>query len=552
MPPKKIVTTSTATILRTNEFVYVQNKDTGAVAVHQGPRRVTLSGNESFISDIHQATVISERQYIIVLNYQGNMGSRKVIHGPCSYTLAYGESLEDGIVKEMCLLMPNEALLVESNCKTDTREAGERYLVQGPCQFVPSETENVLKQYETMQLGLNEGIYVKNVNTSQIRLVQGPCAYMLTAEEELHSISYAGTGMDVSLQTDLANRPFEFSALAVQLEEGEGIMVEDLENSRSRCILGPRSVVLNPSERVRTLRLSAGKPKVCNVLQISKLKIGPIPTSDLITVFTKDNAGLAILITYTFVFLVTEETAHKMFLLNDPIGHLCASVCSDIRELATKYTFEEFHNGTVSLISKAIFKHLANLTNPSEDPVPISEGPKGSANPKYASWTACRWFASNRMCLYGIDVKQVNPTSAEIGSLLSESIKSNMSIVCKKMEQQAQLELQKGRLAGQSQIAELRGQLIALQNENYRLETLERAKIQGLADVERAKYKSQGIAMQGELDSDIERQKIVRTVNILSANGGDRYIELERIRGLSKVRQNWVIPTSSSLNVLPH
>jgi hypothetical protein len=144
-----------------------------------------------------------------------------------------------------------------------------------------------------------------------------------------------------------------------------------------------------------------------------------------------------------------------------------------------------------------------------------------------------------------VDVKGISPLSDEIASELSESIKANISILCKKLEQQAQLELQKSRLAGQSEIQELKGQLIELQSDNYRLEHLERSRVTGLADVEKAKFASQAIEIESSLDAELQHLEITKTMAALSKPAAARYVELQRIKEMGQISQNWILSSDS-------
>jgi len=67
-------------------------------------------------------------------------------------------------------------------------------------------------------------------------------------------------------------------------------------------------------------------------------------------------------------FLVDKDDVHKLFVLNDFIGYACQSLCSNIREEAAKFTFEEFHNSTVQILRKALFKdHVVKYENGKEE-----------------------------------------------------------------------------------------------------------------------------------------------------------------------------------------
>ena len=67
--------------------------------------------------------------------------------------------------------------------ETGVHVPGERWLVKGPKSYVPSVEETVLGKRERICLSDSEGIYVRNIQTGQIKMVTST-SYMLEAHEE--------------------------------------------------------------------------------------------------------------------------------------------------------------------------------------------------------------------------------------------------------------------------------------------------------------------------------------------------------------------------------
>lgn len=130
-----------------------------------------------------------------------------------------------------------------------------------------------------------------------------------------------------------------------------------------------------------------------------------------------------------------------------------------VREEAAKHNFENFHNATVAIIRKALF---SDITVPDEDGV----------DKKYNG----RYFPEVRFLVNEVDVKEVTPVNAEIYKLLNQSIKSNMIIVCKKMESAAEIDAAMQKVKAKAAISTLREKLVDIENANLRLEKLEKAK----------------------------------------------------------------------------
>ena len=57
-------------------------------------------------------------------------------------------------------------------------------MVNGPIEYIPELSVTVLEQRKAIPLDANEGVYVRDLTTGQVRAVVGE-TYMLKANEEL-------------------------------------------------------------------------------------------------------------------------------------------------------------------------------------------------------------------------------------------------------------------------------------------------------------------------------------------------------------------------------
>jgi len=64
------------------------------------------------------------------------------------------------------------------------RKPGDRWMIRGPVEYVPSVEVEVVTKRTAIPLDENEGIYVRNVKTGKVREVTGE-TYMLNQDEEL-------------------------------------------------------------------------------------------------------------------------------------------------------------------------------------------------------------------------------------------------------------------------------------------------------------------------------------------------------------------------------
>lgn len=386
------------------------------------------------------------------------MGQREVRVGPCSLILNYNEQVDK--VSKIHVLTKNQALRLMANSDHDDKQAGTIWQIEGPCRFIPNKYTDVLKPINAILISEGEGIYVRNVETSAKKIVKGPCAYLLDANEELFNKSYS------EMERAALGLPAQpsYEATLINLQKGEVMCVLDAEKNE-HAMVGPMNYILGPEENVKVLWISAGKPKIPKQIKVAKVRVGPDFMSDKFDVRTKDNAALSLLLTYKWEFLVDEKEANLVFSLPDFIGYSCTTLCSRIREEAAKYTFEEFHSSTVGIIHKTLFAEHQLMVR----------GEKSKVTGLY--------FPEIRFLVSEVDIKDVSPVNQEINTLLNQSIKSNMIIVCNKMEQEANLKSQKEKIKTNAEIQKLRQTLIDIKNENMSLETIEKAKIEGQVQV---------------------------------------------------------------------
>lgn len=517
-----------------NQYVHILNEDTGNVKTEIGPARVVLKGNERLLGEKKSCIVVTESQYCVVLNpYDEStgryaMGDRKVVVGPTVFALQYNEILESDRVCDQYVLNENQALLLQSQFDHEGKPAGFMWQVRGPCKYIPSKYETIVKKIDAIIITENTGIYIKDIETSKLKLVMGPQAYMLNVNEELYLKPYTTQEKQALFlpQTGISK------ATVIHLEKGEALCLLDNESSKERVILGPITYVLGPQEGVKVLSLSAGKPKRPNMIKAAKVLLGPSFMSDIFQIRTKDNADLRLHLTYKWQFMVDESDAFKIFALNDFIGYSCQSLCSGIREEAARHNFEDFHNQTVQIIRGALFKDYT-ITN--------SKGVQSVVHGLY--------FEEMNFLVSEIDVKEVTPVNEEINNLLNQSIKSNMVIVCKKMEQEANLKAEKEKVQAQALLQKLKETLIDIENENYKLDIVEKTKIDGLAMVEKARAEKEAHEIKEESVLQVEIGKMTAISSLLAGQEGAQYLELLRSQSLAEVKQDWYITTDAKVQL---
>ena len=164
---------------------------------------VTAADCETFIPDVYervvtsvQITTLTNRQYAVIVNPVGangkpQLGAKKLVKGEVSFFLQPGETLEKGI-QEMFILGENEGVVLRANeafsdamvSPAVARQPGDKWMLKGPTEYIPPVQVEVVTKRRAIPLHENEGIYVRNTNTGQVRAVIGH-SYMLAEDEEL-------------------------------------------------------------------------------------------------------------------------------------------------------------------------------------------------------------------------------------------------------------------------------------------------------------------------------------------------------------------------------
>jgi len=387
-------------------------------------------------------------------------------------------------------LNKNQAAVVKAlrDFKKDNveRKAGELYMISGPTMFIPGQFEEVVRRVDAITISENEAVYIRNTSTSELKLVKGPISYMPGVEEERF---YKKLSKDECQALGISEEA-QFKAYSINVQKNECVCVKDYKNNKEYYVRGPDSHILGPYEGLKVISISAGVPKQENAAKLASVNFGPDFMIDRFNVRTKDNAVLQLEVTYKWRFMVDDSNIYKLF-EGDFIGYSCQSLRSRIREEASQHEFEKFHTEASQILRKKLFKSY------DADGKAIQEAMFG------------RLFREFNFFIFELDVKKVTPVDKEIESLLDESIKASMKILCRKLNDSAETEAEKEKIDSEAEIARLERNLIEIQNTNYSKEVLEKAKIEGAAQIEAARAEMAAEEM-------IERSRMELEINAMN------------------------------------
>jgi len=497
---------------------------------------ITKEQKEKHIPDVFEKvigevslTTINSRQYCVVLDPisadtgKPRLGMRELRKGECSFFLRPGEKLESGI-QNVYVLGSEEALLLRAREEFNqedgvTRNPGDRWMINGPCDYVPPVTVEVVEKRKAFPLDQNEGIYVRDMKTGKIRAVTG-VVYMLSPYEELWEKELPAAVEDLLLR-DADDDPEE-TAKAVkvkrdktrvvryQIPHSAAVQIYDYKDKKARVIFGPELIMLGPDEQFTVVSLSGQTPKVPKQINIIAMLLGPRFSTDVVVVETADHARLSLKLSYNWHFDVPRENnteaAAAIFSVPDFIGDFCKAIASRVRGNVAQKTFDDFHKNSADLIRASVF-------GKEED---------GTIRNTLR-------FKANNLVITNIDIQSVEPVDSKTRDALQKSVQLAIEITTKsqeasarhqaeRLEQEARGVLERQKIEDESLAEKSRKNLLSLQSKSMVVESTGQATAEANARSAAQKIEGQAKVKQASQNAEALRTKSTVKVNSLKAS----------------------------------
>jgi major vault protein len=474
---------------------------------------VTMADCETYIPEIFEQikgvvkiTTLTNRQFCVVLDPivsgKQRFGARELRKGEVSFFLYPGEKLEKGI-QEVYVLAEDEALLLRAReacvIGKDSYKPGNRWMIYGPCDFIPPVEVEVVERRKMIPLDENEGIYVRDITTGKIRSVIGH-SYMLKPNEELWS-KHLSPEVEAMLSKEASRDKKDQGSgkdrdatrvVSYRVPHGAAVQVFDFEKKKSRVVFGPELVLLEPDEHFTTLNLSGDVPKKSSQFQTIALFLGPDFMTDQITVETSDHARLSLKLSYNWMFEVetsNPESCQKIFSTPDFVGDLCKALSARVRGAVAGTSFDSFHKHSVDIIQDAVFGRTA----------------EGQVLDKLR-------FPSNGLVVTNIDIQSVEPVDQKTRDSLQKSVQLAIEITTKsqeasarqeaeRLDQEARGRLERQKLSDEAEAEEARKKLLRLQSESATVEASGHAAAEARGRAEAALIEGQAAVKRSELES---------------------------------------------------
>jgi len=506
---------------------------------------VTSVMTEAYIPDVYEEvvgtvniTTLTKRQYCIVLdpidkNGKPQFGKKELRSGEASFFLCPGERLESGI-QNVNVLSEEEALLLRAKEQFEDHAPGDRWMIHGPCEYVPPVQVEVLERRRAIPLDENEGIYVRDIKTGKVRSVIGK-SYMLLANEELWEKELSPV-VEQLLQQNGDGIVDRSRVVRLRVPRNAAAQIYDYKDKRSRVIFGPELVLLGPDEHFTVLSLSGGKPKRPHVIKALCLLLGPDFMTDIVTVETSDHARLQLKLSYNWRFDVTADDpeAVKIFQVPDFVGDCCKAIAARVRGAVAAVAFDQFHKQSARLIRSAVFG--------------LDE--HGKVNNSFI-------FTPNNLVITNIDIQSVEPVDQHTRDSLQKSVQLAIEITTKSQEAAARHEAQlleqdaRGRLERQKLLDEAENEkarkvLLQLQAQSGFVESTGQATAEAKARADAAEIEAQAAVAQAEFKAQSARLETEAEFSILKSRRTAELehktkmqgLEIELARGLAEVESS--------------
>ena len=101
-------------------------------------------------------------------NFKNQLGRKLLKRGDCSFFLHPGESIPYGI-QNVHVLGENEGLVITATEEFEEngikKAAGDRWMIKGPCEYVPTVQSQIVERHEAIPLGkIQKILKIRNLN----------------------------------------------------------------------------------------------------------------------------------------------------------------------------------------------------------------------------------------------------------------------------------------------------------------------------------------------------------------------------------------------------
>jgi major vault protein len=383
-------------------------------------------------------------------------------------------------------------------------------MIKGPCDYVPNVFVDIIEKRRAIPLDQNEGIYLRDFKTGQVRAVMGE-SYLLTENEELWEKIVPSVVEELLVKDVSRDRTREGKdntskntirdktrVITYRTPHNSAVQIYDYKAKASRVVYGPDLVMLGPDEQFTIQSLSGDVPKRPHAIKSLCLLLGPDFMTDVVVVETSDHARLSLKVSYNWHFEYDVNDSSKsaaIFSVPDFVGDSCKAIASRVRGIVAAHSFDNFHKGSSQIIREAVF----------------GIDVEGKTKNRFI-------FSANNLVITNIDIQSVEPVDSRTRDALTKSVQLAIEITTKsqeaearqeaeRREQQARGRLERQKIQDEAEAEKHRRSLLELQAASAAVESTGQATAEAKARAQAADIEGKAAVKQSELSAEAESIK---------------------------------------------
>jgi len=411
-------------------------------------------------------------------------------------------------------------------------------MIYGPTDYVPPTQVEIVEKRKSIPLDENEGVYVRDIKSGQVRSVTGPTSYMLKPNEELWAkeLPKAVEELLAKERSDADRFGNEgrdkTRVVTFRTPHNSAVQIYDYKEKKPRVIFGPELVMLGPDEHFTVLSLSGDKPKRPHVIKALALQLGPDFMTDVVVVETADHARLSLKLSYNWQFETGKgDEDSAIFQVPDFVGDSCKAIAARVRGAVATVSFDNFHKHSAKIIRQAVFGTDEHNT------------PKN----RFA-------FLSNNLVITNIDIQSVEPVDQRTRDSLQKSVQLAIEITTKsqeaaarheaeRLEQEARGRLERQKINDEAEAEKARKELLQLQADSAAVESTGQATAEAKARAESQHIEGEASVKQAQLtaeaskiksESDLSQNKLKHETDV-SHKKSLNDLEVYKVRELANI-----------------
>jgi major vault protein len=365
---------------------------------------------------------------------------------------------------------------------------------------------DIIEKRRAIPLDQNEGIYVRDIKTGQVRAVKAE-SYMLQEYEELwekivpsvvEELLVKDVSRDVKEKPRSTVQRDKTRVITYRTPHNSAVQIYDYKAKKSRVVYGPDLVMLGPDEQFTIQSLSGDVPKRPHAIKSLCLLLGPDFMTDVVVVETSDHARLSLKLSYNWHFEYDphdDQKSASIFSVPDFVGDACKAIASRVRGIVAAHSFDNFHKGSAQIIREAVF----------------GVDKEGKPLNRFI-------FSANNLVITNIDIQSVEPVDSRTRDALQKSVQLAIEITTKsqeaearheaeRREQQARGRLERQKIQDEAEAEKYRRSLLELQAASAAVESTGQATAEAKARAQAADIEGKAAVKQSELSAEAESIK---------------------------------------------